>query len=288
MPSDALTSSARSPFFFDGDRLGSFASANATRYQHAEPFPHIVIDDFLPGPTLDHLLTAFPEPDELDWRRFDSDQEVKLASEDPSAMPDVIRQVLAEFNSATMVGFLERLTGIEGLIPDPHYWGGGLHQIESGGHLDIHADFNWHNRLLLDRRLNLLLYLNPDWQPQWGGALELWDREMRECRQRIVPLANRCVIFSTTEDSLHGHPEPVACPAGRTRRSLALYYYTNGRPAAEISSSRTTAFKPRPGEAWRRAPSARPGLASRLAPPILADAARRTRERIRRVGRTDD
>jgi hypothetical protein len=287
MPSDALTSSVQPLFFFDRDRLASFASANAVRYQHAEPFPHIVIDDFLPEATLDRLLTAFPEPDDLEWRRFDSDQEVKLASEDPSTMPDVIRQVLAEFNSATMIDFLERLTGIEGLIPDPHYWGGGLHQIESGGHLDIHSDFNWHNRLLLDRRLNLLLYLNPDWQPQWGGALELWDRDMRECRQRIVPLANRCVIFSTTDDSLHGHPEPVACPTGRTRRSLALYYYSNGRPAAEISSSRTTAFKPRPGEAWRRPPSAGPSLASRLTPPILADAARRTRDRIRGAAPSD-
>ena len=236
---------------FDRDRLVELGRANAARYQAADPFPHVVLDDFLPPEELEPLLAEFPRPDDLDWHRFHTDRELKLATEDPEVIPPYARSVLAQFNSAAAIDFLEALTGIEGLIPDPHYWGGGLHQIEPGGHLDVHSDFNWHKRLRLDRRINLLLYLNEDWKPEWGGALELWNRDMTECRQRVLPIANRVVVFNTTDYSYHGHPEPLACPPGRTRRSLALYYYTNGRPAEELSSPRTTAFQPRPGETWR-------------------------------------
>jgi hypothetical protein len=150
-------------------------------------------------------------------------------------------------NSGPFLTFLEELTGIEGLIPDPHYLGGGLHQLVPGGLLKVHVDFNRHTRLKLDRRLNLLLYLNPDWEESYGGHLELWNRDMTRCDQRILPIANRCVIFSTTEYSFHGNPEPVSCPPERTRRSIALYYYTSGQGAAE-ADGHTTLFRGRPGE----------------------------------------
>jgi 2OG-Fe(II) oxygenase superfamily len=252
MSSDSHLTIEQPAFFFDRDQLLPLAHDHAEAYQSADPFPHAVIDDFLPRPVLEALMSAFPSPTEIDWHRFDNSRELKLAMTEQDPLPAYVRQVLAEFNSATMIDFLEALTGMEGLIPDPHFWGGGLHQIEPGGHLDVHSDFNWHSRLLLDRRINLLVYLNDDWQPEWGGALELWNEDMTECRQRVDPIANRCVVFSTTDTSFHGHPEPLACPPGRTRRSLALYYYSNGRPADELSALRTTAFQPRPGEAWRR------------------------------------
>lgn len=118
------------------------------------------------------------------------------------------------------------MTGIEGLIQDPYLFGGGIHSVGAGGFLKIHADFNWHHKLNLYRRLNLLLYLNSDWQETWGGALELWDVDMASCRVSIPPLINRMVIFNTSDMSFHGHPDPLMCPENRMRNSIALYYYT--------------------------------------------------------------
>src|SRR5581483_6543461 len=117
----------------------------------------------------------------------------------------------------------------DGLIPDPYFTGGGLHQIERGGYLKIHADFDRHEKLGLQRRLNVLVYLNRDWDESYGGALELWDRAMTHPVVRVLPVFNRCVVFSTTDQSYHGHPEPLTCPPDRRRRSLALYYYTAAR-----------------------------------------------------------
>jgi hypothetical protein len=151
---------------------------------------------------------------------------------------------LAEFNSSAFVDFLQTMTGIEeALIPDPHYRGGGLHQIDPGGYLEVHADFNRHPAFGLDRRVNVLLYLNRDWQLEWGGQLELWDRTMSRAERRIEPVFNRTVVFSITDTAFHGHPEPLRSPPGFPRRSLAFYYYSNGRPAAERSEEHSTLFQ---------------------------------------------
>jgi hypothetical protein len=123
-----------------------------------------------------------------------------------------------------------------------------MHQTLRGGFLKIHIDYNRHESWNLDRRLNVLLYLNSGWDEKWGGALELWDADVKNCVQKIAPISNRLVIFGTTEYSWHGHPEPLACPAGVTRKSLALYYYSNGRPQEEIAMMHSTVFRERPGE----------------------------------------
>ncbi len=266
-------------FSFDPVALKALADELGHGYRNADPFPHVVIDDFVPRSVIDDVQAEFPQPGDLEWQRFSTRQELKLASADTDQMTPVIKHLLREFNSAAMVTFLEDLTGIAGLIPDPHYWGGGLHQIERGGHLAVHADFNWHEQLRLDRRLNLLLYLNDDWQPEWGGALELWAQDMSAARRSILPVANRCVIFNTTDHSYHGHPDPLACPPDRTRQSLALYYYTNGRPRGEASATRSTLFQPRPDEAWKRTPFDARRTAHRLLPPVALDALRAVKDR---------
>jgi hypothetical protein len=266
-------------FLFDPDHLATLATTNADAYRHAEPFPHIVLDDFLPDAVFAELVASFPGPDELAWVHFDGEHERKLASDTPADLPPFAQHVLAQFNAAAIVDFLEALTGIEGLIPDPHLWGGGLHQIVPGGHLDVHTDFNWHPRLLLDRRINLLLYLNEDWRPEWGGDFELWDESLDACRERVAPLANRCVIFSTSDHSFHGHPTPLACPPDRSRRSLALYYYSNGRPASEVGPSSSTVFRPRDGEVWRRPGTSRRDRVMRWVPPAVVDVVRGVRDR---------
>jgi hypothetical protein len=137
-------------------------------------------------------------------------------------------------NGGLFLNFLEGLTGIEGLISDPHIRGGGLHEILREGALGVHADFNLHSRLNLWRRLNLLLYLNENWDPAWGGELELWDRAGKQRVKSIAPIFNRVVIFDTSNFSYHGHPHPLMCPPDRSRKSIALYYYTAQKPEGEI------------------------------------------------------
>lgn len=271
------------PYFFDREALQAAAARHAERYRTNDPFPHIVLDDFLPEHVLDRVLEEFPEPGDIDWKAYDTDREKKLATADETVLGPFTRHLLSQFNSSTFVDFLEALTGVEGLIPDPWFYGGGLHQIERGGHLKVHADFNWHRRMLLDRRLNVLVYLNRDWHEEFGGHLELWDRAMRQARHRILPVFNRCVIFNTTDFAYHGHPDPLTCPDARTRRSMALYYYSNGRPADEVSPDRRTEFKPRPGEVFRAgigdAGRTQRALV-RVTPPVLLDWGRSARRRL--------
>lgn len=216
-------------------------------YTAADPFPHVVIDDFLPPEILEAVLGEFPGPGAIDWKRFEDGTGRKLATRDESQFGSTTLALMHHLNSSRFLTFLEKLTGVEGLIPDPYLEGGGLHQIERGGFLKIHADFNKHPKLKLDRRLNLLLYLNKGWQESYGGSLELWTPEMDRCT-KVLPIFNRCVVFSTTDFSFHGHPEPLTCPEGVARRSIALYYYSNGRPASELSAAHSTLYQRRPGE----------------------------------------
>jgi 2OG-Fe(II) oxygenase superfamily len=244
------------PYFFEPDPLGVLARQHSTSYASAVPFPHAVFDDFLPRWVCDAVLSEFPAPRQIAWRAYEDANQKKLANENERSLGQITRHIISQLNGSTFLTFLEELTGIAGLIPDPHLRGGGLHQIERGGLLKIHADFNWYPRLKLDRRLNLLLYLNEAWSEEYGGHLELWDREMKRCERRILPVFNRCVVFSTTDDSFHGHPEPLTCPEGRTRKSLALYYYSNGRPSDEVANPHSTTFRKRPADrgwlSWQR------------------------------------
>ena len=215
------------------------------RYNTAEPFPHIVLDGLFDAAALEAVLREFPGPEGMKWRSFDSPMEKKLGYyHETSTISETVREFLNDMNSFEMLLWLEALTGIEGLIPDPYFGGGGLHQIEPGGFLKIHADFNVHPKLKLDRRLNMLVYLNKDWRDEYGGHLELWDRDKTTCRARILPLFNRTVIFSTTDTSFHGHPHPLTSPAGTSRKSVSLYYYTAGRPESERSAPHDTLFIP--------------------------------------------
>lgn len=225
-------------------KLNADPHALRGRYQSADPFPHIVIDDLFDDAVLERVLADFPKPEETRWMRFDSPTEKKLGYyHEHSTITDAVRSFLDALNGFEMLLFLEALTGIEGLIPDPYFGGGGLHQIESGGFLKIHADFNVHPKLKLDRRANMLIYMNKEWREEWGGHLELWDASMTSCRQRIAPLFNRTVVFSTTDTSFHGHPHPLQSPPGVTRKSVSLYYYTAGRPEEERSAPHDTIFR---------------------------------------------
>ncbi len=250
----------------DPRRLAETAARASADYRSAAPFPHVVIDGLFDPFVLDRALEEFPGPDGIDWIRFDTPHERKLATRDEAQIGWLTRTLIGYLNSSTFLSFVEDVTGIRGLIPDPHLDGGGLHQIPAGGKLGIHSDFLTQQRLKLDRRINLILYLNRDWPESYGGHLELWDREIRTCEKRILPIYNRLVLFNTTSTAYHGHPEALTCPPDRTRRSIALYYYSNGRPAEELGGVKPTRFLPRPNEkvVWRMRQ-----LIAKFVPPIV-------------------
>lgn len=244
-----LMTKSRSLFFFDAKALMEKAQQLKDQYQSAEPFPHVVMDHFLPEDVLDQVLNEFPVFSEISWSEYKHQHSFKYATSDQNQMGEMTRHLFSQFNSSEFLVFLEKLTAIEGLIADPYLWGGGLHLNPRGGYLNVHADFNWYEKLRLDRRLNLLLYLNKNWKEEYAGHIQLWSRDMRQCVSKVLPIFNRCVIFSTSDYSYHGLPDPIQCPEGEARKSLALYYYSNGRPQAEGITPHNTLYHKVPGQA---------------------------------------
>jgi hypothetical protein len=235
-------------------KLNKFSEEKKSSFLSAEPFPHIQIDNFFDNSYLDEISNSFTEFSTNSYNHNSNHiTEKKLAINSPEKIPSKINSFIEYLNSYSFLNFLQNLTGIkEKLIPDPYLFGGGLHEIRRGGFLKIHSDFNIHPQLSLNRRVNLLLYLNKDWKIDWGGQLELWDREMKLCKVKILPIFNKMVIFRTTDYSYHGHPDPLTCPDNISRRSIAMYYYTNGRPKEEVDpkngeSAQSTLFRKRYG-----------------------------------------
>jgi len=254
----------------------------SVEFSFADPFDHIVIDDFLPSELAEACLANFPidvgANDTINLKDYSGHFKRQVYPGDCSPFN---RELFAFFNSAPILQFLEGLTSIPKLIPDPYFKGGGFHEISTGGKLGIHADFRVHEELNLQRRLNMLVYLNKDWQSEWGGELELWDRNMQACVRSVAPVFNRCVVFSTGADSFHGHPEPLQCPAHVTRKSMALYYYTASDRIYQDVPANSTMYHARPNDdAKVRAQARRLRTYSHIKdwlPPVLFRALNKTR-----------
>ena len=248
-------------------RLPNLATERRERYRTADPFPHAVFDGIFPDALLRAVAEenpevckqesgdggvgpcyAFPRTNgcvagstscfSKEKRGKGRNREYRKSTKDKDAqIPPVSRMLLAGLKSSSFTTFLERLSGVPALIPDPHYTGAGLHFTSTGGLLAVHADFNKLEMYGLDRRVNVFVFLNDDWTDSdgksHGGHLELWDKNMTTCVTRIAPLFGRVVVSSTTDFSYHGHPAKLAAPPDRVRRSIAMYYYTNGRPSDE-------------------------------------------------------
>ena len=232
--------------------LEQVALEEKTKYINAKPFPNITLTNFFEDNFLNKILEEFPNLSKLQGSQiYKEKNEIKLSNKDYNKFPNNIKKFIDFLNSEIFLGFLQNLTSIkEKLVSDPLLEGGGLHEIKRGGILKIHTDFNRHPSLDLDRRINVLIYLNKNWKDSYGGHLEFWNKDVSKCEKKILPSFNTMAIFSTTDFSNHGHPEPLNCPEEMSRKSIALYYFSSGRPQNEIltiSKKNKTYFKSRAG-----------------------------------------
>jgi Rps23 Pro-64 3,4-dihydroxylase Tpa1-like proline 4-hydroxylase len=223
-------------------------------YKTATPYPHLVIDNLFNTIILDKIINEWPLKNSVNHENHNDGIFVKnkRGSNSETLIPLYTKYILHQLCSPNFLRSLEQITGIGGLIPDPYNFGGGLHETQSGGKLAVHIDYNKHYIYKLDRRINLLIYLNKNWKDEMGGNLELWDSNVSECVQSIPPIYNRTVIFSTISTAFHGQPEPVVCRADESRKSIALYYYSNGRPEEQkiADEQHSTLWKERPGRGY--------------------------------------
>lgn len=246
---EVLTSQEASGKIINLQKWSKPLQAKQPAYRAALPYPHIVIDHFLENWAAKKALEVFPKVQDDGWIHYLHVNEKKHGLNKMELLPPFIQEVIKELNSPDFVQLVSELTGIEGLIADEDLEGGGLHQSSRGGFLNIHADFTVHpHKRNWRRRVNLLIYFNENWQEEYNGHLELWSRDMANCEKRIAPLFNRCVIFNTDEDSYHGLPDPIQCPENDTRKSLALYYFTEEK---ELPKKRATNYRARPEDGWR-------------------------------------
>ena len=229
------------PHFFEREPLLVAAARARPAYPSARPFPHAVIDDWLPAAVVRRAARAFPRADHPGFRRRDYAEQRRFGQLQRKAFAGVdptVRQLLNEVNGMVFLEMLAQVTGVRGLIPDPFFTGAGLHLSLPGGHLALHADFDRDRARGLARRLSIVLFLVESWEAEWGGELELWDAELTRCDARIAPRPGRLVIFAHGDAHWHGHPRPLACPEGVARQTLAAYYYVaDGEPEAEGHSA---------------------------------------------------
>jgi hypothetical protein len=204
----------------------------------SEPYRHIVIDNFLPEDVAKLCLESFPEIDDVSWEHEnDVDIEVKHRTTWKSEfdIPEGIVDVIRVLNSSILLKAIGNRIGIQKLVPDAYFAGGGLNVTTRGGLLDVHVDGNYHDATGLNRRLNLLIYLNPGWEESWGGEFGVYDNQGQQCLKKVAPLFNRCVVFDSHDYSFHGLPNPINFPEDKPRRSIILYYYTlEKRPQNQI------------------------------------------------------
>jgi Rps23 Pro-64 3,4-dihydroxylase Tpa1-like proline 4-hydroxylase len=258
----------------DAQALADIAARRGEEYRRAQPFPHVVIDGFFSEALLDRAIAELPGAT-ANWTTYANANEAKQVCSDATQFGATAETIVHALNSAPFVSFLEALTGIDGLIPDPHLRAAGYMKVSPGGFLGLHYDFATQKELKLDRRINALLYLNRDWDPAWGGQLELHSNDALDSPAHreitVDPLFNRLLIFNTP-NALHGHRRPLTCPPGRARLCLSWYYYT--APPVPGWAARAKPVEFAQNSDFRRSVVKWMNL---LVPPILFDAVRSIR-----------
>ncbi len=222
-----------------------YREINKSEYLENHPYPHIELDNLW-----DEEFIKSCAEDVLDFTKWQGEKkfygsEKKRYSNRYDDFPNNIKKIIDEAYSIKFLNWLKKFTGEEIILPDPFLVGGGIHSTIRGGFLKVHSDFNWNKQLSLFRKLNILIYLNKNWNDEWGGQLELWSKNVKKCEKKISPLINKTVIFSTTDISYHGHPDPLNCPDNIQRNSIALYYYSPIKPKVFYYERDDTSYKER-------------------------------------------
>jgi Rps23 Pro-64 3,4-dihydroxylase Tpa1-like proline 4-hydroxylase len=216
----------------------------------AAPVKNFCIDNFLDESFAESVLAAYPSFEEalkVGTSFAAVNEKKKVQVTDSSTFAEPIAELNRELASPEFLGLLSDVFEMPNLLADEELVGGGIHQTGSRGHLDVHVDFDYIPERELHRRLNILIYFNKDWKPEWGGNIELWDADVKHCHHSFSPIFNRCVVFETNEISYHG-VTAVKCPEGMSRKSFAAYYYTREAPAHWNGVAHSTIFRARPDE----------------------------------------
>ncbi|MBL4900980.1 MAG: 2OG-Fe(II) oxygenase [Colwellia sp.] len=223
---------------FNFDKFEEYVKNNKEIYQNKKPFSYDGITDLFSEVALDGILDSFPavEDEELWDKRDDKGIQVKLRTNWKTELdiaPKIL-EVVQTLQSGRFCRLLSEYTGIDGLMPDYWFGGGGLNQIMKDGELAIHVDGTYNDEIKMYRRVNIIVFLNQDWKDEYGGHLEFWDKELTHCVDKVSPVYNTMAMFNTSDLTPHGHPYPLTCPDNMSRKSLILYYYTSSRPDDEI------------------------------------------------------
>jgi hypothetical protein len=196
----------------------------AVDYNQGTPVPWLYFDDFLPEEVFEAVKKEINVIPKHLWSKFTRNDSFMLECNNLKYSP-IIRELTMNLNSSEFVTWLENLTGLKKLIPDPHLIGAGIMRCYKEHSLKLHTDFNWNEQLGLNRSLSMILYLSEEWNSEWGGNLEFWDFEKKICLHKIEPKPNRLLIWNYDERLIHGHPHPLSCPDNVSRDGLRLFYF---------------------------------------------------------------
>lgn len=213
-------------------------------FKNAVPYPHIVIENFLSDDIASELEETFPPIDNT-WYRYWNPIEKKYAKNTFDGL-SAYQTLFETLQTDDFVNKISQITGISGIEADPYLHGAGIHYHPRGGKLDMHLDYSIHPKSGKERRINIILYLNRDWNVEYGGDLQLWNSEFTQCEARISPKFNSAVIFRTSDISYHGLPTPITCPINKGRKSIAIYYVSD--PRTDITPRYKAEFRPLPDQ----------------------------------------
>lgn len=226
--------------FFTEENLNNLKK----QFDIALPYRHIAIDNFLDQDFANKIYDQFPPLSVLN-KHYHGLNESKSEGSNFESFDPCFQQLKQSVGSPEMIAALEKITGFKELFTTNDNLGSGVHQGKNGSYLDVHIDFNIHHVQKIHRRLNLLIYLNKNWKEEYGGKVELWNKDVTELGKSYLPILNRCVIFETNEISYHGY-STINVPEGETRKSFYSYYYT---PIGDYKGKyHDTVFKARPEE----------------------------------------
>ncbi len=229
---------------FDKKNYARLAFNSKKKYKQNKPFPHIYFDNFLPKDVAITLSKEYPKIKDVDhnWKTHKNNNVIRYFLEDSSLYKNNLKLFSMIISSRNFLLFLETLTGIDSIIPDPFFIGGGAMATSKGGFLNVHADFNYHHKLQSWRRINVLFYLTPKWKKNWGGNLEFWSKDKKKKIREIEPMFNRVVIFNTTSKSFHGQPKPLSCPTNVSRNVFSAFYYSSVKDKDSLSEPHFTRY----------------------------------------------